>query len=127
MRHSISPYRLFDITQTRTGHECVIAVVGALDLASADQLSREVREARAAGTVQLVLDLRDVDFIDSTGLRVLLSLRNDAKRNRHVLSLIPPGASVRRVFEITVTQGLSGRRRSVVAPQRLTRPTERRS
>ena len=59
MRHSISPYRPFDITQTRTGHECVIAVVGELDLASADQLSREVREARAAGTVQLVLDLRD--------------------------------------------------------------------
>ena len=106
MRHSASPYRPFAISRTQTGDESVIAPVGELDLASADQLAREVQSARAAGVTRLVLDLRDVDFIDSTGLRVLLSLRNDAKRNGHTLSLIPPAASVRRVFVITVTQEL---------------------
>jgi len=106
MRHSAPPYRPFAISTTQTDHESVIAPVGELDLASADQLAREVQSVRAAGIAHLVLDLRDVDFIDSTGLRVLLSLRNDAKRNRHALFLIPPAASVRRVFEITVTQGL---------------------
>jgi anti-anti-sigma factor len=106
MRHSVPSYRPFAITRTQIGDESVIALAGELDLASADRLAREVHGVLGAGAAQLVLDLRDVDFIDSTGLRVLLSLRNDAKRNRHGLSLIPPAADVRRVFEITVTQGL---------------------
>jgi anti-anti-sigma factor len=53
-----------------------------------------------------VLDLTDVDFIDSTGLRVLLNIRNDAKRNDHVLTLVAPGPTARRIFEITGTRGL---------------------
>ena len=37
---------------------------------------------------------------------MLLSLRNDAKRNRHELTLVAPPPPVRRIFEITGTRGL---------------------
>jgi anti-anti-sigma factor len=84
----------------------VVALVGDLDLASAGRLEAEVMRARSAGCIRIVLDLRRVDIIDSTGLRVLLSLRNDTKRSGHALLLVPPRPAVRRIFAITGTRGL---------------------
>ena len=100
-RSSQTPQRV-----VRNREEVAVAPVGALDLASADRLAEEVRQLRAAGATQIVLDLRQVDVIDSTGLRMLLSLRNDAKRNEHALTLVPPVTAARRIFEITGTRGL---------------------
>ena len=90
----------------RNCDEVAVAPVGELDLASADRLAEEVRQLMAAGATQIVLDLRQVDVIDSTGLRMLLSLRNDAKRNEQALTLVPPISAARRIFEITGTRGL---------------------
>jgi anti-anti-sigma factor len=73
---------------------------------SADELEREVRQLRGSGIERVVIDLRGVEFLDSAGLRVLISLRNDAKRRRHSLSLVRPPATVRRVFTLTGTHGL---------------------
>lgn len=100
-RSSQTPQRV-----VRNRDEVAVAPVGGLDLASADRLAEEVRQLRAAGATQIVLDLRQVDVIDSTGLRMLLSLRNDAKRNEHALTLVPPVTAARRIFEITGTRGL---------------------
>jgi anti-anti-sigma factor len=77
-----------------------------LDLASTDRLEREVGQQRAAGVTRILIDLGDVDFIDSTGLRLLLTLRNDAKRNAHALTLVPPAPPARRLFTITGTRAL---------------------
>ena len=83
-----------------------IALRGELDLDSAGRLEAEVGRARAGGAGRIVLDLQQVDFIDSTGLRVLLGLRNDVKRRGHALLLVPPGPAVLRIFAITGTRGL---------------------
>jgi anti-anti-sigma factor len=47
-----------------------------------------------------------VEFLDSMGLRVLLSLRNDAKRDGHSLVLVPGPRAVQRVFALTATRTL---------------------
>lgn len=83
-----------------------VAPVGDLDLATAGQVAEAVDELAAAGHVRIVVDLRGVEFIDSQGLRMLLVLRNDAKRNGHELNLFPPAPSARRVFHLTQTAGL---------------------
>ena len=101
-----SRYRPFSISVQRRDREVAIVVVGDLDLASAGRLEREVAQERAAGSTRLVIDLGDVDFIDSTGLRILLALRNDAKRNGHVLTLVPPPLTAQRIFTITGTRAL---------------------
>jgi anti-anti-sigma factor len=101
-----SRYRPFSIAVQRSDREVSIAVVGDLDLASADRLEREVAQQCAAGNTRLLIDLGEVDFIDSTGLRVLLALRNDAKRKAHVLTLVPPSPAARRIFTITGTRAL---------------------
>ena len=106
MRPSSSPFRRFEIS-VRAGREgSVVVPVGELDLASADRLGETVAQESTRGATRLVVDLSEVDFIDSTGLRVLLSLRNDAKRNGHELTLVAPPPGVRRIFEITGTRGL---------------------
>jgi len=90
----------------RNRDDVTVVAVGELDLVSADRLGAEVRDVWPAGPAEVVLDLCQVDFIDSTGLRVLLSLRNDAKRNGRALTLVPPTPAARRIFEITGTRGL---------------------
>jgi anti-sigma B factor antagonist len=54
----------------------------------------------------VVLDLSGLRFVDSQGLGLLLSLRNDAKRNGHSLTLVRGPAVVQRVFALTGTRGL---------------------
>jgi anti-anti-sigma factor len=89
---------------TRAG-EIVVTVAGDLDLLAADAFEREVRRVAAAGG-RLLIDLRAVEFLDSGGLRALLMLRNDAKRNRRELALVPGPAVVQRVFLLSGTRGL---------------------
>jgi anti-sigma B factor antagonist len=101
-----SSYRPFSISVDRSSGEVALVVVGELDLASADKLGQAVAEVHAAGFTDIALDLRGADFIDSTGLRMLLGLRNDAKRDEHALTLVPPAPTVRRIFALTGTRGL---------------------
>ena len=101
-----SLHRPFAISVVRSHGEVAVIAVGDVDLASAEILRHEVARVQAGGVAQIVLDLTGVDFIDSTGLRVLLSIRNDAKRNDHALTLVAPGRTARRIFKITGTRGL---------------------
>lgn len=107
MSPEASPYKPFGISLVRGRDEVAVVAVGDLELAAADRLGQAVRQLReAGGPVQIVLDLRQVEFIDSTGLRILLSLRNDAKRHDYTLALIPPAPAARRIFDLTGTRGL---------------------
>jgi anti-sigma B factor antagonist len=86
--------------------ELRIAPVGDLDLAAGRKLEGEIRRRRPATTERVIVDLRGVRFLDSTGLRVLLSLRNDAKRRGHQLTLVAGPPAVQRVFQLTATRSL---------------------
>ncbi len=92
-----------EIHVVRDRQEATVALHGELDLVSADMLEGEVRKLHLAGFDRVVVDLRHVEFLDSTGLRVLLSLRNAAKRERHRLVLVPGPRQVQRLFELTAT------------------------
>ena len=59
-----------------------VAPVGELDIATVDKLRAEVDRLRESGFTKLVLDLRGVRFLDSTGLRLVLELDAAAKRPR---------------------------------------------
>ena len=99
-------YRPLSISVEHGREEVTVVVVGELDLATADELGHAVAQVLAAAVADIALDLRGVDFIDSTGLRMLLSLRNDAKRNGHGLTLVSPAPTVQRIFALTGTRGL---------------------
>ena len=101
-----SPYTPFTISVVPHRDEVAAVLRGELDMASADELVAAVDDLKRTGFDRVVLNLRDVDFIDSTGLRTLISLRNDAKRNGHALTLLAPAPAVGRIFDITGTRGL---------------------
>jgi anti-sigma B factor antagonist len=53
---------------------------------------------------QLVLDLRDLTFIDSCGLNLVLELAADSTRDGRSLTLILGSSVVQRIFQLTGTQ-----------------------
>jgi anti-sigma B factor antagonist len=83
---------------TSVGSTAVIALAGELDLAGAAKLERELDEA-AAGT--LVVDLRGLEFMDSSGLRAIALAARRAQDAGRRFALIPGAAQVMRVFDIT--------------------------
>ena len=87
--------------------QLTLVLAGELDIASAGEIDRLTRDTPFAGVQRVVLDLRDVEFIDSSGLRLLLGLRNDAKRNGSRLTVLAPAASeARRIFLVTGTRAV---------------------
>jgi anti-anti-sigma factor len=53
------------------------------------------------GLTAIVIDLRDLTFMDTTGLRAFLAARNRAEENGRGLLLVGAKEPVRRIFEIT--------------------------
>jgi anti-sigma B factor antagonist len=101
-----SPYEPFSLSVVPDRDEVAVVMTGELDVGSADVLDRKVRELEGSGFERIVIDLRGIEFMDSAGLRVLLSLRNDALRNHHRLTLVPGPPAVQRIFDLTATRGL---------------------
>lgn len=78
-----------------------LALRGELDLAGAPMLERSLLELERRGPRRLVIDLRDLRFIDSTGLRLLLAANTRAQERGGELVLRPGDATVQRVFDVT--------------------------
>ena len=78
-----------------------IALLGELDIASADELDAVIRDAEETDVGQIVVDLSGVSFVDSTSLKVLVRAK---KRNNGRLSCIPScHDSVTRLLQLTGT------------------------
>jgi anti-sigma B factor antagonist len=78
-----------------------LRVSGELTLETAGQLASELAEAERSRADLLVLDLRDVRFIDSTGLAALVAARKRSVRDgRRLILVIAPG-TIQRLLELT--------------------------
>ena len=86
------------------GNRRALVVGGEIDLHTAAALRRAVDSSVASGAASLVLDLRDVTFVDVAGLTFLLDLRRRGRRGGFALELIPPRAEVMRLFDLTQTR-----------------------
>jgi anti-sigma B factor antagonist len=90
-----------DAIATGTVDGCVVVTpTGALDVATSPPLHTLLHRYLDEGATRLVLDLSQVDFIDSTALRVLVSVH---KRMREIggFAVVCPHARVRRIFDLT--------------------------
>ncbi len=82
-------------------HGIVLALRGEVDLGSATQLERELREIGQAGPRRIVIDLRELDFMDCTGISVIIRAQQSAHANGHLLALRRGPNQVHRLFELT--------------------------
>ena len=78
----------------------LVRLAGELDLYNADVIRRALFEAAAQDPARLVVDLADVQFIDSTALGVLIEARSRLS-NRRAFVLAAPGLETRRALEIS--------------------------
>lgn len=79
-----------------------IALTGELDLATVPILDHQLKASERNGAI--VLDLRDLRFIDSSGLHALLGAYNRSQLNGHRLLLVGANHTLRRLCEITGTE-----------------------
>ena len=78
-----------------------LTVGGELDLTTADRLERVILDAERATPSQLTLDLRAVDFFDSTGLQILLDAEVRARADGRELRVVAGDGEVARVLALT--------------------------
>jgi anti-anti-sigma factor len=83
------------------GRVAVIALSGELDLAGAAALEQELARLEGESPGAIVLDMRAVHFMDSSGLRVIAVASQRAREAGRRLALVPGSEQVMRVFDIT--------------------------
>jgi anti-anti-sigma factor len=80
---------------------CRLSIIGELDIATTPQLQDAVNEARAGGAYTVDIDLADLSFIDSTGLRMFLALNQQAASEGWSLVLARPSESLKTILQVT--------------------------
>ncbi len=79
----------------------VVSLAGRIDAATAPEVNRMVRQAMGDGGKQIVVELRDVTFLSSSGLRALLLLSRELRRAGGDLVLCALQPQVAEVFHLT--------------------------
>jgi len=91
----------------------VLELAGELDLAAAPRLQSEIELAERDMPAMLVLDLGDLEFIDSAGLRVILAADQRAREQGRVFAVTHGSPQVERLLELT---GVDEHLQIVVSP-----------
>jgi anti-sigma B factor antagonist len=92
----------FDLAEESLDQEThLIAVRGEVHVSTAPEFSERLNDAIAGGKTGVVIDMTGVDFIDSTGLSVLLNALRRVTRQQGTLALAVNNPTVLRLFEIT--------------------------
>ena len=81
------------------GYE-LLAVEGEFDIATAPRMISALNEAFASLERPLVVDLSSVDFMESTGLALLMNAHRRVRRRGQGFAIVCPGGPISRVFEI---------------------------
>jgi anti-sigma B factor antagonist len=78
----------------------LVCPAGEVDLATADTLESRIVDVLHNGCARVVVDLRAVTFIDSSGIRALLNAHQRARESGRPISIILGGPAIRRTLEI---------------------------
>jgi anti-anti-sigma factor len=81
--------------------DVIVHVDGELDPHTAPLLQHEVDALIASGAPTILLDLSQLSFVDSSGLRVLIRAHQDVTRGGGRLALRNPSPTARRLLDIT--------------------------
>lgn len=84
------------------GSGCTLALAGELDMANAATLEAELGQAEGAGAAPITVDLRELEFIDSTGIAVLVAAHRRLNGGTERIRLVRSRSTgVRRVMDVT--------------------------
>jgi anti-sigma B factor antagonist len=89
------------ITTREAEGRTVVSVAGEIDVYTAPRLREEITELVAAGTYDLVIDMSAVEFLDSTGLGVLVGGLKKVRAHDGSLPLVCNQDRLLKIFRIT--------------------------
>ena len=90
---------MLDINKTVNGSELTVALKGRLDTLTAPQLEEELK-ADMENATELILDLADLEYVSSAGLRVLLSAQK-TMNTKGSMVLKNVSEEIREIFDVT--------------------------
>lgn len=90
-----------ELSHSARGEAVVVSISGELDALAASQLDSYLTQLVAERPALLVADLTSVDFLDSTGLGVLIKSLTSQRENNGDLAVVAPPGRVRKVLDIT--------------------------
>jgi anti-sigma B factor antagonist len=93
--------KIFEMETDGSAGVVRVALNGEFDISCARRVEEELRRVEDGKPQTLVLDLRGLSFMDSTGLRVILSADARAQKDERRLAIIQGPEAVQRVFQIT--------------------------
>ena len=95
----------FECTVEVRGDTVAVIPRGELDLASSGRFGAAVRSAAAGGKPSLTIDLRELEFCDSTGLHKIVTLVRELSEDRQI-TVVPGRPPVHRIFVVAGLQDI---------------------
>jgi len=92
---------ILDVTTEDRNGLVHVALVGELDLSSVAKVQEELRRVEATSPATLVVDLSKLTFLDSTGLRCIVTADERAREDGRRIVIVRGPDAVQRVFAIT--------------------------
>jgi anti-sigma B factor antagonist len=89
------------LTTEMAGDRAVIAIKGELDAYTAPGVDEQIAKLMSERTNDVVLDLSETAFLDSSGLRAILTAHRKLTTGQGSLTLRAPSEPVTRLLEIT--------------------------
>jgi anti-sigma B factor antagonist len=96
----------FSVEERNEGSAWILAVSGELDLRTSPMLEERLDRVWGSGAELVILDLRQIEFMDSTGLRVLLGAHQRAQETSRRFALVRGADQVERVLTLTGVRDL---------------------
>jgi anti-sigma B factor antagonist len=93
--------KLLELTTDTDGSTVRLALTGEFDIAGAARVEQELERIEREPPATIVLDLRELAFMDSTGLRVIVAADARAREQERRLVIVRGTATVQRIIEMT--------------------------
>lgn len=90
-----------DIRIDRDGNDMVVSILGRMDAVTAPDFDQQVGNWIADGEKRFVVDLSELEYISSAGLRSMLSMAKKLKQNQGALALCGLKGVVKEVFDVS--------------------------
>jgi len=98
---SVEPGRRFSCRRVQDRDRARVVPHGELDLDTIGVVEQHLHDLRQAGVREIVLDLRKLTFMDSSGLHAIFKAARLAKQDGASFVLIPGPRAIQRLFELT--------------------------
>jgi anti-anti-sigma factor len=91
----------FDLDSSQEGSMALISLSGEFDMSARQQFEDALREVDSSQTARVVIDLRNVRFIDSAGLQMILKGSSWCREHGLGFALVRGPENVQHLFELS--------------------------